>query len=86
MCHYDKLRRACHSFLTSCIVWQNNNRIDHPISYMDTLMETRSESIEVIMSRRRILFAEFLARMKDTKLPKGVMFGGLKRGAGCVRG
>ena len=38
-CHYDTLRRAHHSFLTCCIGWRKNNRADHPISYLDTLMK-----------------------------------------------
>ena len=78
--HYDMLRRAQHSFLTSCIGWQN------PIFYLDTLMRTGSESIGAIMRRRRFLFAEFVARMKETGLPKCVMFGKLMGGAGCVEG
>ena len=36
------------------------------------------------MRRRRMLFARFVARMKDTRLPKCVMFGKLVGGAGCV--
>ena len=36
------------------------------------------------MRRRRILFAGFVARMEDTRLPKQVMFGELMGGAGCV--
>ena len=45
-CHYDTMRRAHDSFLTRCIVWRKNNRTEHPISYLDTLMKTGSESIE----------------------------------------
>ena len=60
-CHYDTLRRAHHSFLTRCIDWRKNIRTDHPISYLDTLIKTESESIEAIISRRRILFAGFVA-------------------------
>ena len=51
-CHYDTLRRAHHSFLTHCIGWRKNNRIDYPIFYLDTLMKTRSESIETIIRWR----------------------------------
>ena len=36
--------------------------------------------------RRRILFAEFVARMEDTRLPKCVMFEELVRGADCMGG
>ena len=85
-CHYDTLRRAHHSFLTRCIGWRKNNRTDHPISYLDMLMKTGGESIETIMRRRRILFAGFVARMEDTRLPKCVMFGELVGGARCVEG
>ena len=83
-CHYDTLRRAHHSFLTRCIGWQNNNRADHPISYLDTLIKTGSESIEATLRRRRILFAGFVARMEQTIPPKCVMFGEVVGVAGCV--
>ena len=75
--HYDTLRRAHHSSLTCCIGWRKNKRADHPISYLDTLIKTGSESIEATLRRRRILFAGFVARMEDTRLPKCVMFGEL---------
>ena len=84
-CHYT-LRRAHHRFLTRCIGWRKHNRADHPISYLDTLIKTRIESIEATLRRRRILFAGFVARMEDTRLPKCVMFGELVGGAGCVGG
>ena len=51
-------------------------------------MKTRSESIEAVMPRRRILFAGFVARMEDTRLPKCVMFGWVggqgKEWMGCL--
>ena len=47
-------------------------------------MKTGSESIEATLRRRRILFAEFVARMEDMMLPKCVMFGELVGGAGYV--
>ena len=83
-CHYDTLRRAHHRFLTRCIGWRKHNRADHPISYLDTLLKTGSESIEATLRRKRILFAGFVARMEDTRLPKCVMFGEMVGGAGCV--
>ena len=83
-CHYDTLRRAHHSFLTRCIGWRKNDRADHPIFYLDTLIKMGSESIEAILRRRRILFAEVAARMENTRLPKWVMFGELVGDAGCV--
>ena len=86
-CHYDTLRRAHHRFLTCCIGWRKHNRADHPISYLDTLVKTGSESIEATLRRSRwILFAGFVARMEDTRLPKCVMSGEMVGGAGCVGG
>ena len=85
-CHYDTLRRAHHSLLTCCIGWRKNNRADHPISYLYTLIKTGSESIETTIRRRRILFAGCLAHLEDTRLPKCVMLRKLVGGAGCVGG
>ena len=76
-CHYYTLRRVYHAFLTRCIGWRKQNRADHPISYLDTLIKTESESIEATLHRRRILFAGLVARMEDTRLPKCVMLGEL---------
>ena len=85
-CHYDTLRLANHRFLTRCIGWRKHNSADHPISYLDTLVQTGSESTEAALRRRRILFAGFVARMEDTRLPKCVVFGEMVGGAGCVGG
>ena len=50
-------------------------------------LKTGSKSIEATLrSRRRILFAGFVARMEDTRLPKCVMFGEMVGGAGYVGG
>ena len=85
-CHYNTLRRAHHRFLTRCIGWRKHNPADHPISYLDTLVKTGSESIEATLRRRRILFAGFVARMEDTRLPKCVVFGQRVDDAGSVWG
>ena len=85
-CHYDTLRRAHHRSMTHCIGWRKHNRADHPISYLDTLVKTGSESIEATLRRRRILFAGFVAHIEDTRLPKCVMFGEMVGGAVCVGG
>ena len=53
---------------------KKHNHADPPISYLDTLIKTGSESIETTLRRRRILFAGFVARMEDTRLPKCVTF------------
>ena len=49
-------------------------------------MKTGSESIEATLRKRRILFAGFVARMEDTRLPKCVMFGELVGGAVSAEG
>ena len=49
-------------------------------------MKTGSENVDAIMRRRRILFAGFVARMEDTRLPNCAMFRRMKGGAGCVGG
>ena len=85
-CHYETLCRAHHRFLTRWIGWRKHNRADHPISYLDTLIKTGSESIEATLRSKRILFAGFVMRMEDTKLPKCLMFGELVGGVGCVQG
>ena len=72
--------------VSACIGWRKNNRADHPISYLDTLTKTGSESIEATVRRRRILFGRFVARMEDTRLSKCLMFGELVGGAGFVGG
>ena len=85
-CHYDTLRRAHHSFLTRCIGWRKNDRANHLISHLGTLIKTVDEIIEATLRRRRILFTRFLARMEDARLPRCMMFGELVGGAGCVGG
>ena len=83
---YYMLRRAHHRFLTRCIGWRKHKRADHPIFYLDTLLKTGSKSIEATLRRRRILFARFVARMEDTRLPKCVTFGEMVGGARAVWG
>ena len=85
-CHYDTLRRVRHRLLTRCIGWQRHDPTDHLISYLDPLIETGSDSIEATLRRRRVLFAGFVARMEDTRLPKCVMFGELVGGRGLCGG
>ena len=42
--------------------------------------------MEAIIRKRWILFAGFVARMEDTRLPMCVVFGEVVEGAGCVGG
>ena len=74
---YDKLRRLHHSMLLRCLGWRKRKRDDHTLSYADALAKTASESIDAIVRKRRILFAGFVARMREERLPQRVMFGEL---------
>ena len=38
-CHFDKLRRVHHRFLTRCIGWREHSRAKHLISYLGTLIK-----------------------------------------------
>ena len=68
-------------FILYTVFERTIDRADHPTSYLDTLLiKTGSESIEATLRRRRILFVGFVARMEDTRLPKCVMFCGLRGG------
>ena len=49
-------------------------------------MQTGSESKKTTLRWRQILFAGFVARTEDTRLPNCVMFGALVGGTGCVGG
>ena len=44
-------------YVCMVIGWRKHNRADHPLSYLDTLIKTRSETIEATLRRRWILFA-----------------------------
>ena len=74
---YDRLRRVHHSMLFRCLGWRKRKRDDHTLLYADALAKTASESIEAIVCERRILFAGFVARMEEERLPQKVMFGEL---------
>ena len=52
----------------------------------DALDKTASESIEAIVRKRRILFAGFVAREGEERLPQRVMFGELVGGKGYSGG
>lgn len=54
--------------LTLYFGWQKQSCTDHPISLLNILVKTRSESIEVIQGIRRIQFAGFMALMEDKRL------------------
>ena len=57
-------------------------RDGHTLLYTDTLAKTASESIETVERKRRISFAEFVARIGEKHLPQRVMIGDLVGGKG----
>ena len=58
----------------------------HVLSFADALAKTGCENVETTVRKRRILFAGFVARMGNERLPKRVMFGELEGGKGYVGG
>ena len=74
---YGRLRRVHRSMLLRCLGWRKRKRDDHTLSYADALAQTDSESVEVIVRKLRILFARFVARRGEERLPQRVMFGEL---------
>ena len=83
---YDRLRRVHHSMLLRCLGWRKRKRDKHTLSYADALAKTASESIEAIVRKRVILFAGFVARMGEERLPQRVMLGELVGGKGYSGG
>ena len=74
---YGRLRRVHHSMLLRCLGWRRRKRDDYTLSYADALVKTASEGIEAIVRKRKILFAGFVARMGEERVPQRVMFGEL---------
>ena len=83
---YDRIRRVHRSMLLRCFGWRKRKRDDHTLSYADALAQTDSESDEAIVRKRRILFAGFVARMGEERLPQRVMFGELVGGKAAQGG
>ena len=70
----DRLRKV-HQILLQCLGWRKRKRGEHIRSYANTLLRTDYESVETMVRRQRILFAVFVARMREERLPRKVMFG-----------
>ena len=70
---YDRLRRVHHSMLLRCLGCRKQKRDDHTLSFADALAKTASERIEAIVRKRRALFAGFVARMGEERLPQRVI-------------
>ena len=85
--HLAILRTAHHRFLLRCVGWNRKPRHGyHMLSYPDALARTVCENVETTVRKRRGLFAGFVARMGNERLPKRVMYGELEGGKGSLRG
>ena len=83
--HLAILRTAHHRLLLRCIGWKKNRREGHHmLSYADALAKTACENVETVVRKRRVLFAWFVARMDNERLPKRVIFWGSGRGKGLL--
>ena len=60
--------------LLRCLGWRKRKREDHTLSYANALLSTDSESVETTVPRRGILFAGFVARIGEERLPRRVVF------------
>ena len=83
---YDRIRQVHHSMLLRCFGWRKRKRDDHTLSHADALAKTASENIESTVRKQRILYAGFVPRMGEERLPQRVMFGELFEGKGYSGG
>ena len=72
--------------LLRCLGWRKRKREDHILSYANALLRAYSESVETTIRRQRILFAGYVARMGEERLPRRVMFGEMLGGKGYSGG
>ena len=72
--------------LLRCLGWRKRKREGHIWSYANALLRTDSESVETTVRRRRVLFTGFVARMREERLPRKVMFGEILGGKGYSGG
>ena len=71
--------------LHRCLAWRKRKREDYILSYANEFLRTDSESDETTVRRRRMLFAGFVARMGEERLPRTVTFGEMLRGEMLLR-
>ena len=83
---YGRLRKVHHQMLLRCLGWRKRKREGHIWSYANALLRTDSESVETTVRRRRVLFTGFVARMREERLPRKVMFGEILGGKGYSGG
>ena len=72
--------------LLGCLGCWKRKREDRTMSYANALLRTDSESVETSARRRRILFAGFVARIGEERLPRRAMFVEMLGGKGYSRG
>ena len=80
--------RTAHDRLLVRYIGEKRNRRDghHMLSCADALVKIGCQNVETTVRKRSILFAGFVARMGNEKLPKRVMFGQVDGGKGCSGG
>ena len=67
---YDRLRKVHQQMLLRRLGWWKRKREDHILSCAKAPLKTDSESVETTVRRRRILFAGFVARGGEERLPR----------------
>ena len=77
---YDRLKRVHQSISLRCRGWRLRKRDDNTLSYADALDKTASERKEAIVRKRSLLFAGFVARVGEERLPQRATFGELDGG------
>ena len=60
--------------LLRCLGWRKK-REHHTLAYVHAVVKTDLPSIEATVRRRKILFAGFVARIGEERVPSRVMFG-----------
>ena len=71
--------------LPRCLGWRERKRDAHTLPHADALAKTASESLEAKVRERRVLFAGFVARVGEERLPQRVMCGELVGGKWYAR-
>ena len=79
----DRLWKVHQQIPPRCLGWRKRKREDHILSNANALPRTDSEGDG---TQTRVLFAGFVARMGEERLPRRVMFGEMLGGKGYSRG
>ena len=72
---YVRVLQVHHKMLLRCLGRRKQKREDHTLSYANALVKTDPcESIDTTVCRRRMLFAGFVRRMGEERLPERAVF------------